>query len=472
MMDYLLLSAALSLGQTGSDPPVPLPEPPPFAAAIQPAAPAEATKQAEALPKPVEVVAPLLPEPKAETPAEEAPAAAAAAGDRWLLMRSLQGTWPGALLDDHRMSIWGWTAGSYTASSASKINSPVVWNDKADQFLLQQHWMRFERTVVTSGTTEPTFGFRSDWLIGSDYRFTLPRGIFNNQFTERDNGLPNDYGVDPIAFYAQAYFPTVGNGLDVKVGRYFTPFGVESLEAISTPTVSRSYAFNWAPPFTHTGFLATLTVNPKWTVAGGFALGNDVFIDPADEGRFVGFIKYTAPNARDTLTFGTSIGRGKFNEVENFNHINVFDVVWTHVINSRLTYNLEVIHGYQTNVPQPGELAPQLDDGGNLVLDDTGSVVLVPKVGTAHWGSIVNYLFYTFTPRLTGMARFELFDDFDGHRTGFEGLYTAATVGLNFKPYKSLWIRPELRYDYNGESQPFEGKNWLVTAATDVIFRW
>lgn len=474
MLNYLLLSAALSLGQTPDSLPPASQRPTPLAVAVFAERGKELVQatEAEPLSKPIEITAAVLPASQPPPAAEEPAVPAAAAAERWLLMRALQGTWPGAVLDGHRLAIWGWTNASFNFSSASKVNAPVVWDDKADQFLLNQHWVRFERSVVTSGTTEPTFGFRSDWLFGSDYRFTLPRGIFNNQFTERENGLPNDYGVDPIAFYVEGYFPTIGQGLDVKIGRYFTPFGVESLEAISSPTVSKSYAFNWAPPFTHTGVFATLTLNPTWTVAGGFALGNDIFIDPAVEGRFVGFIRYTHPNARDTVTFGTSVGRGKFNEVEGFNHINVFDLVWTHLITDRLSYNFEVIYGYQTNVPTPGELGPEIGADGNPVVDEQGNLSLVPKVGTAHWGSLVHYLFYTFTPRLTGMARLEFFDDFDGSRTGFEGLYTAVTLGLNFKPCPSVWIRPELRYDYNGESQPFEGKNWLFTAATDVVLRW
>ena len=57
------------------------------------------------------------------------------------------------------------------------------FNDRANEFLLQQHWIRFDRPVVTSGGTEPSFGFRSDWIVGSDYRYTLPRGLFNGQNT-------------------------------------------------------------------------------------------------------------------------------------------------------------------------------------------------------------------------------------------------------------------------------------------------
>src|SRR5947209_2596165 len=181
-----------------------------------------------------------------------APAAAAAAAppDRWFLMKALQGSWAGVFLDDSRTSISGWTEASYTASTNSVTNQPEVWNDRANRFLVNQHWIRIDRAVVTSGTTEPTWGYRIDTLIGSDYRFTLMRGLLNSQL-ENANGTQNLYGVDLIQFYANAYVPTLFEGTDVRAGRLFTPFGYESLEGPSTPFVSRSYAFNWCPPFSH-----------------------------------------------------------------------------------------------------------------------------------------------------------------------------------------------------------------------------
>src|SRR5947209_2275481 len=143
----------------------------------------------------------------AETPAPPPPAPAAPAPDRWLLMKALQGTWPGAILDSERMQVTGWTDVSFTASSDRHSNLPMGFNWRANEPLLQQNWLRFERAVVTSGTTEPTFGFRSDWILpGADYRFTLPRGIFNGQLTA-SNGEPARLGIDPIQFYAEAYFP-------------------------------------------------------------------------------------------------------------------------------------------------------------------------------------------------------------------------------------------------------------------------
>src|SRR6185312_15274276 len=101
-------------------------------------------------------------------------------------------------------------------------------------------------------------------------------------------------------------------GLDIKVGRFFTPFGYESLESISSPLVSKSYSFNWYPPFTHFGAMATVTINPKWRFQAGIVNGNDVWIgDPSERPRFLGTLTYTSPNLRDVVTLGTSLGKGR-----------------------------------------------------------------------------------------------------------------------------------------------------------------
>jgi hypothetical protein len=393
-------------------------------------------------PEPLLLEAPYLPAPAASAPP---PTAAVPPGpDRWMLMKALQGTWLGAELDENRLSISGWTEGSFTASSDKSSNLPMGFNYRANEFLLQQNWLRLERTVVTSGTTEPTFGFRSDWILpGSDYRFTLPRGIFNGQLTE-DGGEPNRYGIDPVQFYGEAYFPTVAQGLDVKVGRFFALYGVETNDAVSNQLCSHAYTFIY-DPFTHTGILTTTKLSSIWTIQAGAVLGSDVFIDPADEPTFTGTIKWTRPDGRDSVLFSVILGSGRYNQERAFNNPEVVDLVYTRLLNARLTYQLETLYGFQTNVPD---------------------------LGSTDWLGILNYLTWVFTPRLSGTARLEFFDDFQGQRTGFAGLYTALTAGLNFKPRKDIIFRPELRYDYNEESRPFEGKHGLATATADLIVRW
>lgn len=405
MLQPFLLSVALALGQT---------EPPD----------AETPPVAYAAGSPYTMTAPAAPE-------------------RWLLMKSLQGTWPGWLLDSHRINVSGWTDLSFTASSAAHEQLPMGFNYRANEFLLQQNWLRLDCPVVTSGT-EPSVGFRSDTILpGSDYFFTESRGIFSSQLTAND-GQPNTYGFDPVQFYAEWYCPTVAQGLDIKVGRIFCQFGVEVIDAPGNALLSHAYTFIYNP-FTHTGMMATLTLNDTWTAQAGIMLGNDVFIDPASEPYGMGTIRWTSPDKRDSALFSVILGSGRFNQAEAFHNPEIFDLVYSHRINPRLNYNLEGLYGFTTNVP---------------------------ATGFANWFSILNYLTYDFTARVSGTTRLELFDDFQGQRTGFAGLYTVLTAGLAFKPWKSVIVRPELRFDYNGESQPFENQHGLFTAASDVILRW
>jgi len=77
-----------------------------------------------------------------------------------------------------------------------------------------------------------------------------------------------------------------------------------------------------------------------------------------------------------------------------------------------------------------------------------GFTTNVPEIGTAYWFGVLNYLTCDFTPRLSGTTRLEFFDDVQGQRTGFAGLYTALTTGVSFRPRKDIIMRPEIRYDY------------------------
>jgi hypothetical protein len=357
----------------------------------------------------------------------------------------LQGTWPGDVLDSERLQVTGWTDISFTASSDKFSNLPMGFNYRANEFLLQQNWLRLERTVVTSGTTEPTFGFRFDTILpGSDYLFTLPRGIFNGQLTA-NNGRPLLYGIDPVQFYAEAYFPTVARGMDVRFGRVFCQYGIETIDAPGNALFSHAYTQIY-DPFTHTGLMTTTRLTDAWAVQAGLMLGSDIFIDPSDELTGMGSVKWAPPNGPNSVLVGVILGPGRFNQGRNFHNPEIVDLVITHRFNPRLNYSFEGLYGVTYNVP-----------------------------GTADWFAVLNYLTYDFTPRLSGTTRLEFFDDAQGQRTGFPGLYTAVTTGLSLKlrtPLTTITIRPEVRFDYNEESRPFEDKHGLFTAASDVIVRW
>ena len=228
------------------------------------------------------------------------------------------------------------------------------------------------------------------------------------------------------------------------MGRFFALYGVETIDAVSNYFLSHSYTDIY-DPYTHTGVVTTTKLSDAWTVQAGLVLGSDIFIDPADNPTFVGSTKWTASNQRDSLLANVILGCGRFDQAHDFHNPNLIDLIYTHKFSDRLTYVSEGLVGYTTNVP---------------------------AIGTAEWFGLPNYLSYQWTPRLAGNVRVEFFDDVEGQRTGFPGLYETVTVGLSFQPVKAVTFRPELRYDYQDESAPFEGKHWLLTASTDMIVRW
>jgi hypothetical protein len=297
---------------------------------------------------------------------------------------------------------------------------------------------------VVTGGTNPTFGFRTDWILpGADYRFTLPRGLFNSQLTA-DNGQPALYGIDPVQFYAEAYIPTIAQGLDVKLGRFVCLFGIESIPAVDNVLASHDYLFIY-DPFTHTGAVAALKLNNAWTVEAGLVTGSDVFLGPEVNTTFISTIKWTPPTGRDSIWLSVILGKGRFDQERNFHNPQIFDMTYVRKLDTRLTYSFEGLFGF------------------------TGDV---PDTGTAYWFGLAQYLTYDFTPRLSGTVRLEFFDDAQGQRTGFKGLYTALTAGLNYRPRKDIILRPEIRYDDNDTTRPFEGRHDLFTAAFDVLVRW
>jgi len=427
---------------------------------------------------------PAIPGTPAQTPAEasqDEPAAEPAEPGYFMAMMS--GTCFGNMLESKGVRVSGWAQMSYTHSSNNVTNLPgVTFNDRANSFLFQQFWVNIEKAIDTE-SNEVHGGFKVAFLAGSDYRFTLMRGIFNNQLKntrsdfEEPNGFrQNLYGVDLPQFYASLWLPGVmGEGTEVRVGRMFEPNGFESVEGPTAPLLSRDYDFTWAPPFFHVGIALLPKFNKNLSAFLMLANGNDVFFDGSDELRFVGNLIWQSDDGSDRFTIGTSLGRGKFNagrpngpaegittiglayEPFGRNNFNDFDMVYVRKWDDFFTTATEFTYGYQQGVPAGATGSTSNFNGGS---------------GTADWWSITQYFIYNFTEQVGSIARLEVFEDVQGSRTGFEGVYYAGTLGLQFRPTNSVMFRPEIRYDYNEESRPFEGKHGLFTAAADLIFKF
>lgn len=400
---------------------------------------------------PVQVTQPGLP---TDLPKEEEPAPAS--GDKQLLMELLDGTRFGQRLDKNGIVIKGLTNGNFTASTAPKTNLPLAMNYQANQFLLEQNALIIEKAIDTS-SDEFNWGFKSyNILPGSDYRFTLSNNLADSQL-RMNNGLPNTYGVDPTEFYVQGYLP--GLQTDVKVGRFATIIFNETIDPTGNRLVSRALTF-MNNPFTNSGAIATTKINDNWTMANGIVAGNDVFFGPAGNPAYLGGIKWEGNEKNTSLAFNTTLGSAQFNQyLATNNQYDVFELLLSHNITEKLNYTLDVMYSLQNNI------------AGVSIFERDG-VTSKAFEGNATWYGFVNYLTYTWTDSLATTARFEVFDDNKGYKTGFEGIYTTYTLGAVYKFTDGLWLRPEFRYDYNGTSAAYSGENGLFTAAADFIIRW
>src|SRR5262245_5251709 len=130
MWSALWLGGALALGQ----PPLPVSPLSDSPVVLTPSDQAP-LPQGQTIEIPLPQLAP--PAPIAEKPAPPA----TPPPDRWAVMRTLQGTWYGAVLDDGRVTISGWTEGSFTASTARVSQLPMGFNYRANDFLLQNNWL-------------------------------------------------------------------------------------------------------------------------------------------------------------------------------------------------------------------------------------------------------------------------------------------------------------------------------------------
>ena len=380
-----------------------------------------------------EVVPPAAEPEKTEEPAEPP--------TRYLVEGLLGQTAVGKKLGENGYRFYGWTEGVYTPSTARSSNFPLGQNDLANDFMMTQNYLRFEKTIDAE-KKERQFGFQVDGIVpGTDPRFTVSRGLFTGQFNNGER-----YGFDMPQAFIRGYLPEALGGTTFQVGKFFAPIGYESIDATATPFASRSYNFLYNP-YTVTGGLATFNVTDDVTWTNGLHVGNDQFFNHTNRLGYITGLKWAPKGGKTTVAVTAMLTDPTFDQANNQNNYNVYNAVVTHSITDKLRYALDFAFSHQDNIP---------------------------GVGSAHWYGFANYLMYDVTDTLGWNQRLEFFQDQKGVRVGTPGLITAFTSGLNWHPNSWFVFRPEVRYDFNsGGPGAFQnGDRNLFTAAIGAILRY
>ena len=354
----------------------------------------------------------------AEEPAEEAPAAAAPA-PLGGVVPWLDGVDQTANMAKDWFGKYGVTLGMGIAASYQYGFNKPTSNKLSLRFLDKDH-DRFsvdlaQITLKKDATNPGDWGFQIQGISGrysrrykSDWDGS---GGFNDTEWERKE-------LEAQQVYL-AYNVPVGNGVQLKLGKFNTLVGSEVNEPWANPTFSRQLIYNFAQPTTHTGGLASYSFTDKIALTVGGINGWDVVEDNNGMPGFIGQLALL-PSPEYNYYIGAIYGPEQAGNHKN--ERTLIDVVGV----------MKPIEGLAiyANLDYGVEEGADIKDGH-----------------TANFWGFATTFAYDLTPRLTVALRPEWFDDQDGARTGSNQGIWAVTTDLKFKLTDYMYVRGEYRHD-------------------------
>jgi hypothetical protein len=420
---------------------------------------------------------------------ETLPPEAAPLGSDGLLMQGLGRVGADKTLHDYGINVYGWIEGGYTYKHNHRkfnrhgVNIPGPFNHQyGHHFMMNQLDLRIERLV--DGKKWDVGGL-IEVMYGSDAAQIHSSGMGFNGSDPTDNNSPVDHlavaNLHPIWQFdiPQAYIDIgvpVGNGLKVRVGKFYTLLGYEHVEAPANTFYSHSYLFNMIP-FTQTGILAFYNVTDQLSVAGGITRGWDQTLEDGGPELgssrcsidFLGQVSYQI-NDQWSATVNLSVGPQNYDDSSHYRV--AIDPIITWQATDRLSFAAEVLYVYDGgyNGDAPARSHAYGDTWGAAVYATyivNEYVSVSTRLEKAHFYTSVHGLGFS---DLSGPAR-----------PGTTNFY-AVTLGTTITPFpkdpigKNLSVRPEIRYDYCEDDGIFGNGNTFhkeqLTFGADVIFKF
>ena len=348
----------------------------------------------------------------------------------------------------------------------NQTNFGQLFTDKSNRPILNQLLFTVARDLDATATSWE-YGFKLQLMYGSDARITHSIGLFDQAIHDRNQ-------FDVVEANGSVRIPVIEGGVDLKVGIYPTPLGVETIDPKGNPFYSKSYIFNYGLPFKHTGGLAIVHLTPMIDLYGGVDVGVNTFTDNNNSAGYIAGFGLTLLGGNLTVLALSHFGAENPSNVrapfgnDGYRYLNDVDIVYK--ATDKLTFTTEL----------------------NYVRDDG---YRAEAFGAAQ------YVSYVLNDQFTLNGRAEVYRDpnnffvsnprnnrdyINFQRGSYSTFITASrpttysefTAGVTYKPeglpkqVANLLIRPELRYDRAlNNSRPFGDSNWrgVFTLGTDVV---
>jgi hypothetical protein len=235
------------------------------------------------------------------------------------------------------------------------------------------------------------------------------------------------------------YAPEWAGGISVKAGKFATVIGAELIEAPLNPNFTRSFAFGFAIPFTHTGVLFSAPLGEMASTSLGVVNGWDNVVDSNDSKTFIGQLALTPT---DLLAVYLNGSYGNESVDDEGDARGLFDLVVA-LNPDPFMANLNFDYGTEGD-------GTWLAFAG-IVGVDLRSAAEIP------WGL---YL------------RGEIFDDQDGFRTGTEQQLYEVTATAKYFLTDNLTFWLELRHDGSDEDSFVDEGTAGVDPDGNTLFRF
>jgi hypothetical protein len=308
-----------------------------------------------------------------------------------------------------------------TLSPRDRTNGPVTFNNRSNDYQLNQTYFRLKRDVNTQCDLWDVGG-RVDLLYGTDSVYTEARGLeTTDAFGPKWNA--QQYGLALPQVYAEFFAPW-GNGIDVKFGHFYSGFGYESVAAPENFFYSHSYMFQYGEPKTYTGFIGESRLG-NFTITAGMTRGWDNWEDNNNDLAFTGGIKWESCNRQTSVALNINAGREQDDPSTNI----------------RALYSLII----QQKLGDLWQYVIQYDYAREPGAGVDGSI--------ASWYGVNQYLYREINECWKASMRFEWFRDENGSRVpgaARTGDYYELTGGVNWMPNTYVVVRPEIRWDFAG----------------------
>jgi hypothetical protein len=366
---------------------------------------------------------------------------------------------------DPGVRAYGWLDPGVEESTSKYSNYPLTYDDVPNRVQMDQAVQRFELQPDTVQTDHDDWGFRITGLYGVDYRWTTQQGVLSNQLLLRNQ----TNGFDPVEAYGILYFPKMGQGTSIEIGRYISPPDIEAQLAPNNFLYTHSLMFDF-DSYTQTGVLSATKLSNYWTIEYALDWGEDIAPWDGSAHFPTGMMlaRYVSHSNRNSVLFGiNSISLGSRNG-QNFttytkgtyfdpatgqvkamiwghDNLQQQNVTWTHVFNSGFQNQFEAYYLYEYNAYVGGTVNNyNVATGGPLYLGAGGGIgAFLPGLSTAT--GFVDYLEYIFSKHDFVSFRTDYINDPRGERSGFPTAYGSLTLGVTHRFSNVFMIRPEIR---------------------------